>query len=745
MKKTAISVALFSALNLGAQQISSAKWRDIFSYNNVLVIKNDGARLIAATENGLFYYNPATGDASEKLSKANGLHNVGISAFDYNADTKTGLIGYEDGTLDVISPDGIFLVVDIPLANGYTGSKKINHIFIKDDRAIISVGYGVSVFDLKKREFLDTAFFSTKGTFEAANEAVIKENTVYVATPQGLKSHEMGAANFPVYSTWQTIGGNFTQISAEGNNLAYGNKNSVILNGNPVSQTFGNVKDITFSSENMMVTDENNVYVFSTSGALQNTLQPAESLTTAHYFGRNLYAGSAHSGIIDANKNSIKPDGPYANTSYKLLKIGNEMWVTSGVYFGFQKSKNNLGYYHFDGEKWLYPEFFLNNTSYDFNVLDIAANPSDTSEVFFTNALQSGSKGIFRMAGDKFSAFYTDADTPYIRVPVNVEYDENNELYATKQWASLNSRGWGTNILLSHFNKATNSFENYPELVTQDVKDIQMVGGMMYIDSSSNDDGSLVLYKYNKTTTPNDDRFRFITSENGLPAKDGALCSALDKNGDLWIGSVGGLRILQNAESALADQNPKAEPIIITQNGIPEELFRDTSILSIAVDSGNQKWVSVTGGVYYLSANGDKIIHHFTKENSPLPTNEVTDIKIDEKTGTVYFVTLSGIVTYQGDVSNVSSAFGKVLVYPNPVIYSQFKGNVKIKGLAEKTNIRITDAAGNLVKQDVANGGFYEWDLTTNRGKRVASGIYFVLMTNADGTDKATAKIAVVN
>ena len=102
-------------------------------------------------------------------------------------------------------------------------------------------------------------------------------------------------------------------------------------------------------------------------------------------------------------------------------------------------------------------------------------------------------------------------------------------------------------------------------------------------------------------------------------------------------------------------------------------------------------------------------------------------------------------MVYQGDAVNVSSNFGDVLVYPNPVVRSNFKGNVRIRGLALKTNIRITDSAGNLVHQAIAKGGFYDWDLNSNRGNRVASGIYFVLMTNEDGSDKATAKIAVVN
>ena len=134
-----------------------------------------------------------------------------------------------------------------------------------------------------------------------------------------------------------------------------------------------------------------------------------------------------------------------------------------------------------------------------------------------------------------------------------------------------------------------------------------------------------------------------------------------------------------------------------------EELFRESAILQIAVDAGDYKWVSVDGGgVYYLSADGQRTIKHFTKENSPLPTNSVTDIKVDKKTGKVYFVTYNGIVTYQGDVADVTSNFGDVVVYPNPVVYSNFKGKVTIKGLAEKTNIRIVDAAGNVVHSAVA-------------------------------------------
>src|SRR5690606_469636 len=121
MKKFLPFIILFLSLQISAQVISSSKWTDLFSYNNVLAVREDAGRLIAATENGIFYYTPSTGEL-KKLSKANGLHEVKISAFDYNPETKIGLVGYQNGSMDIITPEGVFYVVDIPIATGYNGS-----------------------------------------------------------------------------------------------------------------------------------------------------------------------------------------------------------------------------------------------------------------------------------------------------------------------------------------------------------------------------------------------------------------------------------------------------------------------------------------------------------------------------------------------------------------------------------------------------------------------------------------------
>ncbi|HCN12693.1 MAG TPA: hypothetical protein DIS75_10220, partial [Chryseobacterium sp.] len=60
MKKIIPFLLLLFSLQFSAQIISSSRWSDLFSYNNVLAIREDNGKLIAATENGIFFYTPAT-------------------------------------------------------------------------------------------------------------------------------------------------------------------------------------------------------------------------------------------------------------------------------------------------------------------------------------------------------------------------------------------------------------------------------------------------------------------------------------------------------------------------------------------------------------------------------------------------------------------------------------------------------------------------------------------------------------
>ncbi|KUJ55214.1 hypothetical protein AR686_14950 [Chryseobacterium aquaticum subsp. greenlandense] len=751
-----MSLGVLASLQLvSAQNISSKKWADLFSYNNVLAVKEDNGKMVVATENGIFYYTISTGEIT-KLSKANGLHEVKISAFDYNPQTKVGLVGYQNGSLDVITPQGITYVVDIPIATGYNGSKKINHISISGDRAVVSVGYGVSIFDLKKKEFGDSAFFVSGGIYQASNEATIKDNKVFSVTGTGLKTHELNTT-FPVFSTWITeLAGNFTQIDSE-NIVSFSSPNTTYIYNNgvstPLAQTFGSVNDVVVNADNIIVTDASRIYSYNTNGTFAGSVTVGEACNTATKAGSKIYLGTILSGLKSEDNIAYKPDGPYFNYAYKLRIFNeNQLLVSSGFRINnFNEGGSNVknpGFYYYTGNEWVYPSYFVGNST-AFNILDAIADPANPSEVLFTNYNTAPGYGIYKMkynAGSKDFEFVKryplDAANQFLNRPVGFAYDDQNNMFASMAFAGSS----GLTPAFAYYDRAADNFliKYGVGIVSNGIQQPVYHENKFWtpLPRSNN----FLVYDTKKTQSITDDTFTILSESNGLPGSaTGSLSVAFDKSNDAWIGTDVGLRTLTNA-AAEVENNPQMEPIVIEQGGLAEELFRDSQILQIEVDGGNQKWISVDGGgVYYLSASGEQVIKRFTKENSPLPTNTVTDIKVDKKTGKVYFVTYDGIVTYQGDVADVTSNFGNVLVYPNPVVYANFKGKVTIKGLAEKTNIRITDAAGNIVHSAVARTGYYEWDLNNQKGQRVASGIYFVLMTNEDASDKATAKIAVVN
>ncbi|HEY9045605.1 MAG TPA: T9SS type A sorting domain-containing protein, partial [Ohtaekwangia sp.] len=137
------------------------------------------------------------------------------------------------------------------------------------------------------------------------------------------------------------------------------------------------------------------------------------------------------------------------------------------------------------------------------------------------------------------------------------------------------------------------------------------------------------------------------------------------------------------------------------------------------------------------------LIYNFTAENSPLLSNVILDIEINQQTGEVFFATDKGIVSFRGDATESTSTFESVKIFPNPVT-SNFSGSVGIKGLATDATVKITDVSGKLIWQTQANGGTATWNVQDYNGRRAATGIYLVFAATADGAESVVGKIAVV-
>lgn len=221
-----------------------------------------------------------------------------------------------------------------------------------------------------------------------------------------------------------------------------------------------------------------------------------------------------------------------------------------------------------------------------------------------------------------------------------------------------------------------------------------------------------------------------------------------DLNGKVWIGTNAGIFEI-NPSNAL---NPNAAftHLKVPRNdgsNLADYLLGTDLVMDISVDAANRKWVATYGsGVFLVNPSGNEIIENFTEDNSPLPTNKVNCIYADQKSGVVYIGTDKGLVSYTSDATPSKDNYDDILVYPNPV-KPEFRGDVNITGLMDNSLVKIADAAGQVIAQGRSEGGRFVWNACNSAGKRVKSGVYYVLVSqNASGSSSgAVAKIMVIN
>ena len=84
------------------------------------------------------------------------------------------------------------------------------------------------------------------------------------------------------------------------------------------------------------------------------------------------------------------------------------------------------------------------------------------------------------------------------------------------------------------------------------------------------------------------------------------------------------------------------------------------------------------------------------------------------------------------------------MVFPNPVPPT-YTGTIAIRGLAENSIVKITEMDGRLVYQTKALGGQAVWDGKDYRGRKISSGVYLVLVSTDDKTEKTVTKIVFIS
>jgi hypothetical protein len=232
---------------------------------------------------------------------------------------------------------------------------------------------------------------------------------------------------------------------------------------------------------------------------------------------------------------------------------------------------------------------------------------------------------------------------------------------------------------------------------------------------------------------------------NGNLPEDQVLSMAEDLDGEMWLGTLQGLVVCYAPQNIFDGGNFDAQPVLFEEDGVVQKLLGTEQVTAIAVDGANKKWFGTqNAGVFYTSEDGTETIYHFTKDNSPLLSNGILDIEVDNETGEVFFGTAEGVVSFRNAATTGNDDFTDVYAYPNPV-RPEYVGPIFIRGLATNAQVKITDVQGNIVFETVAEGGQAIWYGTNLSGERVASGVYIANMNNEDGSLKETTKILIIN
>jgi len=756
MNRLLTLVLLVFSVSYAVGQNFEDEWEGFFSYVEIRDIDKSNDQLYVASQNAFYSFDLITEEIITTTS-VNGLDGGEISAIHYSEDFGATFLGYENGLIEVIidGEDDIVKVVDIlEKVTIPPNRKQINHFNEYEGKLYIAAGFGISVYDIQNLEFGDSFFIGNQGTQINVSQTTILEPNIYAGTrEEGIKRARLDNENLIDWEEWQTpVGGNIIGIQALGDNIYYataGNATFRLGNPNPLTIFNSNIQSFKVEEEYLTITSLDQARVFDSNFNTINTINSfpgfEDQFQSGLAFGQEIVVGTFENGLLRVpfgsnNPTQILPDGPILNSPFALDTSPGQVWVA----FGDISVSFNPFPLSFRGISNLWNDEWRNISKDSIfgasDIVEVTINPLNSNEVYFSSFQQ----GLLRVV-DQTPEVLLDETNSGLEINPNLpnagirifgaDFDRDNNLWLTQSKVErglqrLSPSGQFTGFDLSEIIDA----EAQPALNRLKVSR----EGFIFFGTVESG-----LIGFN----PQNGALNSIAEGVGngnLPEND-IRALAFDNNNRLWIGTREGLRVLFNVSGFFDQNNPvEAQEIIIIEDGVPQELLFEQTVTDIEVDGSNNKWLATaTSGVFYVSENGQETLLRFTKENSPLPSDNIQDIAIDGSTGRVYFATTNGLVAYEGTATTPRDNLENVYAFPNPV-RPGFTGNVTIDGLTADANVKITDIEGNLVFETTSEGGSVLWDTTAFGKYKVASGVYMVLITAADNLETKVTKIMVV-
>ena len=761
MKKNLLYFVFLISIQIGFAQ-NNLLWQGYFSYNDIRDLSESTTTIFAASENALFSKNNSTNQL-KTTNTIDGLSGETITSLYHSPAANKTLVGYENGLIIIINEaDGSMLnVVDIISKELPANMKKINHFMEYKGIVYISCDFGIVQFNLSTMLFGDTYFIGDNGAEISVTQTAIFNGYIFASTNNGIRKADSTSKNLNDFNQWtQIVAGSWSSIEAFDTGLyasnTSGNINKYTTSTNSFASFFVLTQpsvDMRANTNYLIISTSSSVYIYNKQMVVIRQINNSQiqgstpTFTCATSLGDILYIGTKENGLItttisvSSSFENNTPAGPSRNNIFALQATSTSLWTVYGDYNGSYNPYplDSYGISKYSSNGWL-------NIPYEKvlgakSIVRILVNPFKESEVYAGSSFS----GMLKIVDDVPKLLYNQANSgletltflgpTYFDVRINgLAFDKTGNLWVNNsliknalkvlktdgQWQSFSTEGVINRIDKTSYGRLAIDKNGTKWLTTS-------IDGVIGFNESIN--------KFKKITTG--------TDTGNLPSTD-ARVVAVDNRNQLWIGTTKGLRILSNASNYLTEEKLTANPIIILEDNLAQELLYEQFITDIVVDGANNKWIGTAdSGIFLVSPDGQQTKYHFTTSNSPLPSNLINDIDINSSTGEVFIATAKGMVSFKGTATAANEDLSNAYVYPNPV-RPEYEGTVKISGLINKANVKITDIEGNLVYETTSECGTIEWDTTAFGKYKVASGVYMIFISAQDGIETKVKKVMII-
>lgn len=772
--RSILATLLFSLLSFTVfpTDYNTVGWKTYLSYTNTNAVEESASEVYVVAENYLYTYGKED-NSIKQYSKGNGLNNSIISLIRYNNQTKSLIIVYENSDIDILQ-NGVSKNIPYLFTSTSIQDKSVNSILIDDKLAYLSTTFGIVVIDMDKKEVKETYNLSLNISSCATHNGYI-----YASVTGENRSSEIIRASLNLNLQDKTNWGLYTLPDFPKDNLIstiISFKNTVfyfIKNQGVYYEKEGTmvpfVRNGTMSSvkiigDKLACINSSQIYIFSdlkTFDQINNltikdisTYQPDKFWIAEGSKGlRSLKKTGANK--FEAVNESIRLDGPYTNSTYKILCKNKKVYIIPG-------GKNNMTGKRFnqsgsvsiyDYNKWIHldpTEIYSSLNIRPRDYTNIAVTSSEKGEeIIYASSMGDG---IIQYQDGKPIHSFNEKNSPI----QNAGGLSSNYCFMDGLTFDKDGNLWMTNsevnnaVLVLDRNNQWHSLDIEALKGQYTISDILITShGDKWINVPRVNPKLVVIAASNSLDQISTNEFNSFTDSDGKDfSPNNYTCMAEDKNGSVWVGTNRGPIYFTNPSiaSSNAPGSIRCTRVKIEnkQTNALQYFLDNTTVSTLKIDAANRKWIGTQGnGVYVLDNENQEIVHQFNTTNSPLLSDNIYCIEINDETGEVFIGTDKGLMSYQGDVTEPSPDYSDIYAFPNPVRPDQMD-KVTITNLIDNSTVKITDVNGNLIYQTKSLGGQAVWNCRNSSGERVATGIYLVLATTENSSESVVTKILII-